>query len=227
MNLLAIETATENCSVALVSGSRVRSRQRLVPREHGALLLPWIRELMSEMGLAWDELDALAIGRGPGGFTSLRIGISVAQGIALPNRLPVHAVSSLAALAVAGRPAEFEGPVLACLDARMGEVYAGVFRFPSGELEALGDETVIAPDRLELPGDDGVWGVGSGFAAHRESLVRRLGGQLVGHDAAVWPGARQIAELALTVEARPAEQLQPVYLRDRVARPAQESGSSG
>src|SRR6185437_16991281 len=100
MNLLAIETATECCSVALVAGARLYERSELAPRRHAELLLPMCDEVHAEAGIARRDLDALAVGRGPGAFTGVRLAVSAAQGIALALGIPVVPVSSLAALAM-------------------------------------------------------------------------------------------------------------------------------
>lgn len=223
MNLLAIETATEHCSVGLSAGGQVTVRERLAPREHGRLLLPWIDELLAEAGMGYGDLDAMAVDRGPGGFTSLRLGMSVAQGIALAHGLPLHPVSSLAALALAAADRAAGRPVLACLDARMGEVYAGLYAVSGATVKPLAGERVVAPDALEVPGDGALFGAGSGFGAYGEVLRRRLGDRLEATDPDVWPGARELLRLADSVESLSAAKLEPVYLRDRVAEPPQAS----
>ena len=140
MNLLAIETATECCSVALLAGARLIERSELAPRRHAELLLPMCDEVLAEAGLARRDLDALAVGRGPGAFTGVRLAVSAAQGIALALGIPVVPVSSLAALAM--QAPDDGGDVLAVIDARMGEVYAGFFRRSGDRVEAISDETV-------------------------------------------------------------------------------------
>ena len=101
MNLLAIETATETCSVALSINGEVMELYEHAPRQHAELLLPWVRQLLAEAGLTFNSLDGIAFSRGPGSFTSLRIGIGVVQGLAWASDLPVVPVSSLAATAQA------------------------------------------------------------------------------------------------------------------------------
>src|SRR6185437_1253785 len=112
MNLLAIDTATENCSAALLCGERLSERTELAPRRHAELILPMIDSLLAEAGLSRRRLDGIAVGRGPGAFTGVRLGISVAQGLALGLEIPVVPVSSLAALALEA-PADTDGTILA------------------------------------------------------------------------------------------------------------------
>ena len=153
MNRLAIETAFETCSVALEHDGSVRIRTRTEPRAHGRLLLPFIDELLTEAGLAYRDLDALVVDRGPGSFTSLRIGLGVAQGLALAHDLPIHPVSSLAMIGAAGRDSDGPARVVAAMDARMGEVYTAVFRFEDDRPILEGRETLCAPG--DLPPLDG------------------------------------------------------------------------
>ncbi|MFU8878099.1 MAG: tRNA (adenosine(37)-N6)-threonylcarbamoyltransferase complex dimerization subunit type 1 TsaB, partial [Wenzhouxiangellaceae bacterium] len=153
-NLLAIETATRACSVALIHDGRLLQRSGMDARMHAEVLLPWIGELLAEAGIGYHDLDALAVDRGPGGFTSLRIGLGIAQGIALAHDLPCHPVSSLAALALAARPEDYKGRMLAAIDARMGEIYAGWFDFDDqGKPPPRGPELLLPPADLK-PVDD-------------------------------------------------------------------------
>src|SRR6185503_4238342 len=150
MNLLAIDTATENCSAALLCGGQLLERSELAPRRHAELILPMIDSLLAEAGLSRRSLDGIAVGRGPGAFTGVRLAISVAQGMALGLDVPVVPVSSLAALALDAP--DNGAAILACIDARMGEVYTGTFRrMPDGRLESLGSETVGPAVHLVLP----------------------------------------------------------------------------
>ena len=147
MNLLAIETATEACSVAVLVGGQVRERFAIAPRRHAELVLPWAEELLAEAGIARSALDAIAVGRGPGAFTGVRLAIALAQGIALALDRPLLPVSTLAVLAAQGP----DGPVLAALDARMGEVYLGAFQVQGGDVIALAPENVGTPHTIAMP----------------------------------------------------------------------------
>src|SRR5690606_41756281 len=118
------ETATEACSVALYLDGQVHERFELAPRRHAELALPWAQALLEEAGVARAQLDAVAVGRGPGAFTGVRLGIALAQGVALALDRPLVAVSTLEVLA-AGAPQDGPEQILAAIDARMGEGYAG------------------------------------------------------------------------------------------------------
>lgn len=218
MNVLAIETSTPMCSVALAVDGRVRARCELSPRGHATLLLPWIGELLAEAGLDYARLDRLAVGRGPGGFTSLRIGLGVAQGIALAHDLPVAPVSSLAALAHAADPQADPVRTLALIDARMGEVFAGWFEHDKTGLRELAPEAVLAPQRISVPGP-GPWRVaGSGLAAYPDLIRSRLADQRTIWAANAWPLAKSLLALADEVEPVPAWQVEPKYVRDQVTQ---------
>jgi tRNA threonylcarbamoyladenosine biosynthesis protein TsaB len=227
MKLLAFETATEACSVALYLDGEVRERFELAPRRHAELALPWADALLAEAGLARTQLDAIAVGRGPGAFTGVRLAIALAQGIALALERPVLPVSTLAVLA-AGAPAvgQVDGParILAAIDARMGEVYAAAFaREDDGTLRALDAERVLPPDAVALPaGVDAHWqGVGTGFAAAGGVLAQRLQPALARVDPSALPRACDLARLAAAAFARgeglAPERVEPAYLRDNVA----------
>lgn len=225
MIILALDTAGQGCSVALLAGERLIERYEAEPRRHAASLLPMAEECLAEAGIALRDLDAVAFGRGPGSFTGLRIATSVAQGIAFGARLPVVPVSNLAAGAAAALRLHGWRRVLVAFDARMDEVYAGAFELAEDGLpRLLGEERLLAPGMLALPADaqfighDGWHGVGSAFAAWPE-LAGRLG--LAAVDAAIAPLARDLLGLAAAALARgeavAAEDALPVYLREQVA----------
>ena len=220
MRLLAIETSTEACSVAVTVDGEVRERFELAPRRHAELVLPWAGSLLAEAGLPRSGLDAIAVGRGPGAFTGVRLGISIAQGIALALDRPLLPVSTLAVLALGGA-ADGGPPVLAAIDARMGEVYVAAFVRDGAGLRALSAEAVLPPDAVEAP-HAGPWaGVGTGFAAAEGVLARRLADRLASVDAAALPRAGDLARLgAVAMAAGGAvapERVEPAYLRDNVA----------
>lgn len=215
MKLLAIETSTETCSVALSLDGERRERFEHAPRGHARLLLPWVESLLAEAGLRLPQLDAVAFSRGPGSFTALRIGIGVTQGLAWGADLPVVPVSSLQATA---QGVDRDG-VLVAMDARMNEVFAGAFRRQDHIMRPAGEEAVLLPEAVTVP-PEGAWcGAGNGF--DRFEPLRALAARLEGVIIDAWPRAAAVAELAedwlRDHEPLPPEQAQPVYLRDRVA----------
>jgi len=221
VRILALDTATEACSAALLDGERLLMRYELVVRGHAERLLPMVDELLNERGIALSALDAIAFGRGPGAFTGVRIAVSVAQGLSLGTGLPLIAISDLRALAAAALIRSVDADhALVCLDARMGEVYWGLARREGPGCVLLG-EGLASPDGVPDP-PAGAWVVaaGHGWSAHPR-LVDRLGAGLVGSWPSLLPDAGTIAHLAVeelrqgrTVGPEAAE---PVYLRNDVA----------
>lgn len=218
--LLALDTSTEACSVALLHAGRRFSRHEVIPRLHAKRLLPMVQALLEEAGIAIAEIDAIAFGRGPGAFTGVRIAIGVVQGLAFALDKPVLPVSDLAVLAQRAHREQGVGQVAAAIDARMDEVYWGCFRLEQGEMRLVGAEAVLPPEKVALPRTAaGDWfGAGTGWG-YRE----RLAVQVQGEDASLLPHADDLLDLALFAwergEAVPADQAQPVYLRDNVATP--------
>jgi len=222
MKILAIDTATEACSAALLVDNEVIERFQVAPREHGELILPMVDELLVEAGLSLAQLDALAFGRGPGSFTGVRMATGVIQGLAFSADLPVAAVSTLRAVAhqVVN---EVEGTVIyAALDARMGEVYWCEYQLLNGCLQAISNEQVIAPDKLQVKPVDKAIGIGHGWDTYADELTQVVqSGQLRLLPNAL-PHASDVAKLAINMVERgqlvDAENALPVYLRDNVAK---------
>ena len=218
MRLLAIDTATERCSVALRVEGRTIERSIELPRGHAELVLPMVEEVLQEGGLQLRHLDGLAYGRGPGAFTGVRIAVGVVQGLAFGADLPTVGISNLAAVAqqVAG-----EGDrILVCMDARMNQVYWSVFvREPGHALVASS-----APERVDAPGAVGEGNyttlAGTGFKAYPQLASRLARPDRVMHDS-VLPRASDIALLAEAEfsagRGKPAAEAEPVYVRDQVA----------
>lgn len=229
MNLLAIETATEACSVALLHGEALIDRSELAPRRHAELVLPMAEDLLAEAGITRRQLDGIAVGRGPGAFTGVRLAISVAQGLALALDLPVVPVSSLAALAM--QAPKNDAAILAAIDARREEIYAGTFRFAAdGLVEALGGEHVLAASAVALPEAEG-WNVlGTGWSAYGDAIRERLPVLPRWADGNRYPQACDVARLAAPLFAAgrgvAPELALPVYLRDKVALTLEEQQAS-
>lgn len=225
MNLLAIETSTETVSVALRFNGELIERYSHSPRKHAELLLPWVESVLDEAGTSLSALDAMAFSRGPGSFTSLRIGIGVVQGLAWASDLPVVPISSLATVAQVAAADGVQHALIA-LDARMGEVFTGTFALgDKGVMRAVDEERVCSPKEVTRPVNSETVGLGIGFARYPE--LNELGGKLAAVKPDTWPKASAVIELAVDWlsrhEALPAEKAQPVYLRNKVAEKATSS----
>jgi tRNA threonylcarbamoyladenosine biosynthesis protein TsaB len=235
MKLLAVETATEACSAALYLEGAVTERFELTPKEHTRLILPMMDSLMADAGLMPQQLDALAFGCGPGSFTGVRIAAGVIQGVALGADLPVVPVSTLAALAQdffdnnqdKARDESFN-IVFAAMDARMGEIFWGIYRRDEqGFAELIGREAVTPVAEVEFPGSIGAGvGIGSGWGVYQQELRARLAGRASHCETGKLPRAGAIARLGARGFARgkavAVEQAMPVYLRDKVAKKESE-----
>ncbi len=224
MKLLALETATEACSAALYLDGEISERYQFAPREHTRLILPMADALLAEAELSLAQLDVVAFGCGPGAFTGVRIATGVVQGIAFAADLPVVPVSTLATLAQGARREFGWSRVATAIDARMAEVYWGAFEDDDGIMRAVSEELVIAPQQVPLLDGDNWCGIGSGWQSYAEELMQRQGGVLSDTRGEYFPHARDVAVLAADGFARgeavAAEQAQPRYLRDNVAKKA-------
>lgn len=228
MRLLAFETATEACSVALYIDGEIRERHGIVPRQHTALALPWADELLAEAGIAKTQLDAIAVGIGPGAFTGVRLAVALAQGIALALDKPLLPISTLATLAMQARASSCEA-VIAAIDARMGEIYFGEFVWTAdGLVQATADECLLSAQAIPASEHRRVIGVGTGFAANAGSLVNALGQSLLRFDATALPHAADLLRLAACDfslgKGLAPERVEPAYLRNKVALTLIEQG---
>lgn len=231
MKILAIDTATENCSAALWIDGSILEREVEVPRGHAELILTMVDELLGESSMQLGGLDAIAFGRGPGSFTGVRLAASVTQGLAFGADLKVVPVSDLRAVAQRAWARAPTGRVasphtLVCNDARMQEVYWACFNRNADDLtEPVGIERVSKCSAVKLPDEwagTSVTAVGRGFAAYPE-LRATLGHLFTNIEDNILPGAREIATLAVA-DVRAGrfvlpEEAVPVYVRDDVARP--------
>ncbi len=222
MRLLAVDTASEACSAALMLDEAISERLVLTQREHGPQLLAMIDELLAEGGVELRSLDAIAFGCGPGSFTGLRIAAGITQGLAFGADVPVIPVSDLAMLAQGLMDEHGAAAAAVCLDARMGEAYVGFYRRgEAGLAVAAGDDALLAPGSIELPaGADDWMATGPGWNAF-DGLAERLGICLEESESPRLPAARyalRLAEPALKAgNVLAADAAQPVYLREKVA----------
>ncbi len=220
MKILAIETATDACSVALSVDGAIVDRQTCEPRVHAERVLQMVQEFLAEAGLSVGSLDALAFGRGPGSFTGVRIAAGVVQGLSLGADLPVVPVSTLAGHAVAAWRKVAARQVAVAVDARMDECYWGCFRISAqGVASLVGREMIAKPDALPPPGE-GEW-VGAGSGWQTFPALRSAMPAVAVLSETILPMARDIVPTAIELfergEAVPAEQALPVYLREKVA----------
>lgn len=221
MKVLAVDTAAGGCAAALLDG-----RDRVVEAAGGAAdgpvrrLLPLIDDVLARAGLKLAQVDLLAVTRGPGSFTGLRVGMATIQGVALATGIPVVAVSTLEALAL---QADAEGEVAPMIDARRGEVYSAVYRAADGRLTALAPEAALAPRAAAGRIEGACLLIGSGVPIYQKELTALLGERAVLAPPELHAlRAASVGRLALrrSGEAVPAEELIPRYLRDADAKPS-------
>ena len=214
MKFAAFETSTEWCSVALWLDGEIRGLEERAGNRHSELALPMLEKLLADEKLAAKDLGAVAFGAGPGSFTGLRIACGLAQGIALGRGLPVLGVSSLEAIAEESGAAR----VVACLDARMREVYYSALEKKQGRWHAIAPPQCVPPASIVLPQGDWL-GCGNGFAAYGS-----MGMKIIKPE--IHPSAMAVARLAAprlaAGEGVDAALAQPAYLRDKVAFTAEE-----
>lgn len=219
--ILALETAGETCSVALLDGSEVLEKFEVAPRKQTERVLPMVRAVLAEAGLTLAQLDGIAFGHGPGAFTGVRVAAAVTQGLAFSADLPVIGVSTLAACALSVQSRQPSPAVIAVFDARMGEVYLGAFNVADNQVSAVREDGLYSPDALP-PLPQAPWLiVGSGLL-YQQALLQRYGAHHCIAD--VHPHAQAVARLSLSGfergEGVSAELAQPVYLRDQVIQGA-------
>jgi len=224
MKLLAIDTTQAACSAAVYSDGEVYEQYALAPREHTHRLLPMMEAVLAEAGVALAELDALAFACGPGSFTGLRIAAATIQGVALAQNLPVVPVSSLAGMAQGAARLYGYRQILAGFDARMAEVYWGMYRYDEGQsiVEPVMPDVVSSPELLSIP-SEGKWaGVGDAWQTYEEVLLQRFVDkveEITPDNASLH--AQDVVSLAVVAyqqgKAVAAEQALPVYLREQVA----------
>ncbi len=228
MRILAVDTATEACSAAVLTPEGTASRYLELDRGHSERILGMVDAVLGEARLALADLDAVAFGRGPGAFTGARLAASIAQGLAFGAGLRVVPISDLRALAQRALDTALDAQsVVVCADARMQEVYWACYRRDAQGLaepheagERVGaPETVVLPEGLRGP----IHGVGRGFLAYPR-LVATLQDPLAAVQGNLLPRADEVARLAAVELASgrsvSAEEALPVYLRNEVARPA-------
>lgn len=221
MKLLAIDTATEACSVALLIDDECHWQYQVAPRQHNQLIFPMMETVLAESGVRMSELDALAFGRGPGSFTGVRIAASTIQGLAMGLDKPVVAVSTLQAMAQGAERRWSAQSVLVAIDARLAEVYWGCYQQDEqGIMLPVCEEQVVAPECVVLPQQASWTAVGTGWQTYAESLRSQVASPLTAIHPEHYPHASDIAYLAKLAyqsgDVLAAEDALPVYLRNKV-----------
>jgi tRNA threonylcarbamoyladenosine biosynthesis protein TsaB len=222
VNLVALETSTEYCSLAVSRGTQVFARSFHAGQRHSELALPGLRELLQRAALEMQDIDGIAFGAGPGSFTGLRIACGIAQGLALACNLPVAGIGTLLALA-----ADCDADkAIACLDARMGEVYHAAYCKSGGKWIETHAPALYQPQNVpQVEGRDWV-GCGSGFRVHRAALAQCYEDNIARTDPEAIPNAAAMLRLAQSVFAAgqgvDAAGAAPLYVRDKVALKVRE-----
>ncbi len=219
MKILAIETATEACSAALDIDDSCIHHFEVAPRRHTEMLLPMIDDLLHQADIQTSDLDAIAFGQGPGAFTGVRIAIGVIQGLAFAHNTPVIPISTLNALAQ--RYADEHTHVATAIDARMQEIYWGLFKKNElGLMQQIADEKVCSVVDATIPTQGDWFGAGTGWETYEKELQLKFKENLVGFNGDVFPSAVDVIALAKPIylegKAIPVEQAMPVYLRNKV-----------
>ncbi len=224
MKFLALDTSTEACSVALALDGQILALDEVCPQQHSKRILPMVQQLLADAGVSLYQLDGIIFGRGPGSFTGVRIGVSVAQGLAFGADLPVFGVSTLAAMAQAAAVQQNATEVIAAIDARMAEVYIAAFTLDeAGLMQAITPEIAAKPAALpevltSLSFTSRVLGVGTGWQTYSQAL-QQLAPALIA-DSILYPSAQFMLPFASRAWQQQlfvsAEHAEPVYVRDEV-----------
>lgn len=221
VKILAVETTTEACSAALLYQGSIQERYQLAPRQHTQLILPMLESLLNQAALKPQNLDAVALCRGPGSFVGCRIGASIAQALAFAADIPVLLISSLQCLAQ-GAYREFQAQrVFASIDARMNQVYWASYQLAKkGLMLPLDSEQLSDPTQIHLSYSDPFVGIGSAWDQYAELLSKQFNGQLQAYYLQRYPRAYDVATLAEHAYRQgqfvSAAEALPVYLREKV-----------
>lgn len=226
LHVLALDTSTEACTVALQHGSDIEEIFKIIPRAHNQQILPMLQDVLVRAKVQLHELDLFVVGRGPGSFTGLRIATGVVQGLAFGLCKPVVPVSSLACLAQGQFRTGGQLQIMVALHARRQEIYWGCFEIVAGIATAVGDENVLDCRDLKLPKQGDWFGVGNGWK-NRDLIEQAIGIEVAGVELNTYPLGRDLLTLGvedyLQGRSVPAEAVRPVYLREKVTATADGS----
>ena len=217
MNIIALDTSTEYCSLAVWLNGNIVSREILAGQRHSELLLPMLRTMLTEIGITLNQIDGIAFGAGPGSFTGLRIACGVAQGLAFAQAVPIVGISTLEALAQQVDTAK----VLVALDARMGELYFAAYEKTTTGWSSVHAPLLCRPETAPVVEGEGWTGCGNGFDLYHSILSEHYSNSLQQIIPGCYPHAREIVQLAAIQfargEGKAAEEALPVYIRNKVA----------
>jgi len=220
--ILAIDATTEACSAALLLDGDIKQRFEIAPRRHTELILPMVRELLADAGIQTNQLDAIAVDQGPGSFTGVRVSTGVAQGLAFAANRPIIPVSSLAALAYAAHQELGGSYILASIDARMKELYWGMYHCSDTEIRLLGQERVSSLMELVANTNKQCSAVGTGTLVFQSEMENNSDITVETREELLYPTAGSIAILASRMDETSdwiaADAIEPVYLRNNVAQ---------
>ena len=236
-NILALDTSTDACSVALIREGQLSHRYELIPRQHSQRIFSLLDEVLPAGGLTEAGIELIAYNHGPGSFTGLRIAASAAQGLAFASNLPVVGVSTLASIAQgAWRRKEIpqNALTLVLIDARINEVYWGLYRFSDELAIPVCDDAVCSPEEVDpmaLLSDASLCALGSGLK-YLEFLPEALRDRLTYCQPECWPDSQDTLPLAEEAwrrgEARQSTEVHPVYLRNEISwKKVHEQGKRG
>lgn len=217
MNLLALDTSTEYLSLAIQKGGEIFTFDLNAGQTHSQVILPQIQALLEVANMQLSDLQGIAFGAGPGSFTGVRIAAGVAQGLGFGMHLPVVGICTLLALAEASGA----NKVIACLDARMGEVYHAAYWKAGEEWQTIIEPNLYKPEAVPAIKGVGWVGAGSGWQTYGEQLGAVYAENIQATQPQLLPTASAILKLALPIfasdHAKPASEAMPIYIRNRVA----------
>jgi len=218
MKILAFDTSTTACSVAIQNGDQVKCLHQIAPMQQAKLILPMIHELLEASSVTLEQLDAIAYGCGPGSFTGIRIASSVVQGIGFGTQKPIIKISSLAALAQAAYLEQHCAKMLIAVDARMDQIYWACYEAgKTGCVELVDQELLCRPEDVSIPVANDWSGVGDGWGIYTQQISSRLGFTPSSIYSSQLPSAQAMLQLARIKydknEWIAASEAVPVYLR--------------
>ena len=217
--ILAIDTATENCSAALLTADKLYATDKIAPQQHGKLILPMVKNLLMQANLALPDIKVIAFGAGPGSFTGTRIATSTAQGLAVGIGCKLIPVASLQTLAQQAYINNHEcHTVFAAIDARMQEIYWGVFVLQNDIMQLQDEIKVTKPAKIILNKNMNYFGIGSGCVAYKDVLQNNHNNLIINAASDDFPLAATVAQLAaLNIAASIApETAVPLYIRNKI-----------